>query len=159
LQVVSVLLDSTDRRMVCLRGSHGGQGGSGVIGGEESGGGPNSPTAALDEIPARVWTKVGAAHSGKVLGTRRSCCTALGWLWRGGAARPRRHRGALHGGARRRGGRGAVVAMAWRGGCAGATGVRATNRRPARIAGVTSATRRKRIVEWLGVIPGSGRSF
>ena len=64
-----------------------------VAGVEESGGGPNSHTAALDEIPARVWTKVGAAHSGKVLGTRRSCCAALGWLWRGGAARPRRRKG------------------------------------------------------------------
>ena len=47
LQVVSVLLDSTDRRVECLRGSHGGQGGLGFAGSEESGGGPNSPTAAL----------------------------------------------------------------------------------------------------------------
>ena len=92
LQVFSVLLDSTDRRVECLRGSHSGQGGSGVAGGEESGGGPNSPTAALDEIPARVWTKVGAAHSVKVLGTRWSCYVALGWLRRGGAARPRRRK-------------------------------------------------------------------
>ena len=47
MQVVSVPVDSTDRRVECLRGSHGGQRGSGVAGGEESGGGPNSPTAAL----------------------------------------------------------------------------------------------------------------
>ena len=78
MRVVSVLLDSTDGRVEYLRGSHGGQGGSGVAGDKESGGGPNSPTAALDEIPARVWTKVGAAHSGKVLGTRRSDCGGLG---------------------------------------------------------------------------------
>ena len=80
MRVISVLLDSTDRRMECLRESHGGQGGSGVAGGEESGGGPNSPTAALDEIPARVWTTVEAAHSGKVLGTKRSDCGGSGEL-------------------------------------------------------------------------------
>ena len=34
LQIFSVLLDSTDRHVECLRGIHGGQGGSGVAGGE-----------------------------------------------------------------------------------------------------------------------------
>ena len=74
----SRLQDSTDQLKAVLRKRHGDQGGSGVAGGEESGGGPNSPTAALDEIPARVWTTVEAAHSGKVLGTRRSDCGGLG---------------------------------------------------------------------------------
>ena len=43
----SRLQDSTDQLKAVLRKRHGDQGGSGVAGGEESGGGPNSPTAAL----------------------------------------------------------------------------------------------------------------
>ena len=39
LQVLSVLLGSTDRRLEGLRGSHGGHRGAGVAGGEKKGGG------------------------------------------------------------------------------------------------------------------------
>ena len=70
MPVVSVLLDSTGRHLECLRGSHGGQGASGVTGGKESGGGPNSPTAVLDEIPAMVWTKVGDGGVGELPGAK-----------------------------------------------------------------------------------------
>jgi hypothetical protein len=144
--------DSTDQLKAVLRKRHGDQGGSGVAGGEESGGGPNSPTAVLNAIPTRLRTEVGAACSGRLLGTRRYCCAALGKLGSYGAAILRWSREVC-------------VAMAmrawlWCGGGAGVERwVRATNGWSARIAGVTGATRRKRIVERLSVIPGSGRSF
>ena len=63
-----MLLDSTDRRLEGLRGSHGGHRGSGVAGGEKIGGGPNSPTAALRRNSGAVEVRGRGQRLGELLG-------------------------------------------------------------------------------------------
>ena len=72
LQVVSMLLDSTDRSVEYLRGGHGGQGGSGVDGGEESGDEQSSPELKFGLVPANQGPRVGAGAAGSFVGLRRS---------------------------------------------------------------------------------------
>ena len=91
LQVLSVLLGSTDRRLEGLRGSHGGHRGAGVAGGEKTGGGPDSPTAALRRNSGAVGVRVGDSGSGSFLGSRRSSSGARRGRG-GGVAGPRRSR-------------------------------------------------------------------
>src|SRR6185295_8409507 len=83
-------LDSAGRLVVLLRGSHGGQGGRGTTGGEESRRRRDSLAATSGEIPARWWRGPRGASSGKVLGLTWSCCAARGGPGCGRAARPRR---------------------------------------------------------------------
>ena len=63
-----MLLGSTDRRLEGLRGSHGGHRGAGVAGGEKTGGGPNSPTAALRRNSGAVEVRGRGQRLGELLG-------------------------------------------------------------------------------------------
>ena len=64
------LLDSVDHRVEGLRGSHGGQRGSGVGGGEKTGGGPNSPMAALRRNSGAVGVRGRGQRLGEVPGAQ-----------------------------------------------------------------------------------------
>ena len=85
LQVLSVLLGSTDRRLEGLRGSHGGHRGAGVAGGEKTGGGPDLPTAALRRNSGAVGVRGRGQRLGELLGLEAELqrCSARAGRWRG----------------------------------------------------------------------------
>jgi len=86
LQVVSVLLDSMGRRVECLRWCHGGQGGSEIAGGEESGRRPCYPQRRFGAIPVMQRRRLGVEVSRSFTGRWRSYCGARGgWCYSGAA--------------------------------------------------------------------------
>jgi hypothetical protein len=82
------LLGSTDRLVVFLRRCHGGQGGPGIAGGEESQGRSISPAAVLGAILALHGSRSRVVNLGSFLVARRSYCRAWPGLGRSGAAHP-----------------------------------------------------------------------
>jgi len=75
-QIFSVLLDSTDRHVECLRGIHGGQGGSGVAGGEQSRRNRAHLRGGSWRNPGDAWTRVEAGSFGGVSDVEAGL---LGW--------------------------------------------------------------------------------